>query len=201
MTPIQWLARWGITGDELNEVLTANPSLRGVTIGYLAEFKLRKLLEGDPRLSGVKKYDDHDRTRKHDLVVIYEGEEITFEAKSLQTTTVRETAGGWTGKAQVDASDRRGVIFQDGSAVQTTCLLRGGFDVLAVNLFAFGDQWRWGFARNTALPASPYKKYTDYQRRALLASSVSVFWPLQPPFAPDPFGLMDEIVRERASQK
>jgi hypothetical protein len=45
----------------------------------------------------------------------------------------------WQGKAQVDASDSRTISLPDGSTMKTTCLLRGEFDILAVNCFAFGE--------------------------------------------------------------
>ena len=58
-----------------------------MTVGYLAEYKLRKLLVADPRVSALRKYDDHDRRRKSDVAFLYKGHEITVEAKSLQTKT------------------------------------------------------------------------------------------------------------------
>ena len=50
---------------------------------------------------------------------------------------IEKTAEGWKGKAQVDASDRREVVLPDNSRVTTTCLLKGEFDILAINVFAF----------------------------------------------------------------
>ena len=39
--------------------------------------------------------------------------------------------------------------------------------------------------------------YTDYQRRHLLATMVSVTWPPEPPFYDEPWGLLREIGEER----
>lgn len=47
------------------------------------------------------------------------------------------------------------------------------------------------------LPTSSYRKYTDYQRRHLLATLVNVSWPPQPPFLEEPFTLMNEIIQNR----
>ncbi len=191
------LDRWDITAEELTEVIDLNPSLRGMILGYLAELKLERLWLSGEEVSNVVKYDDHDREKKGDRMVRYKGHEFIFESKSLQTGTIRKTDDGWTGKAQVDASDRREVVLPDGSTVMTTCLLRGEFDVLAVSVFAFDGIWRFVFAKNADLPASSFRKYSEYQRRHLLATLVAVRWPPEPPFHEEPFTLMNEIIQNR----
>jgi len=56
------LQRWGITAAELTEIVAANPSMRGLMVGYVAEYKLRKMFfESDTRVENLTKYDDHDR--------------------------------------------------------------------------------------------------------------------------------------------
>ena len=191
------LQDWGITLDDLNVVLAERPSIRGILIGFLSEYKLQQTVFSDSRIHRLVRYDDHDRTRPADFSFDYQGETITVEVKSLQTRSVRADNGGFTGRCQVDASDRRTVTFPDGSTLATTCLLAGKFDILAVNLFEFGQQWRFGFIRNQDLPRSRHKAYTPYQQQHLLATSVPVTWPLTPPFREDPFELLREIVRER----
>lgn len=188
------LARWNFSDGELTQLIDNNPSLRGMVLGYMAEMKLDRLWLSDPRFSEVTKHDDHDRGHHNDLVVVYRDREFTLESKSLQTSTVQRTPEGWVGRAQVDASDRREVALPDGSTVTTTCLLRGEFDILAVNLFAFGDEWRFSFAKNSDLPGSRYSRYTEYQRQHLLATMVDVSWPPQPPFRADLFALLDEMI-------
>lgn len=175
------LQRWDVTVEELTQVVDQNPSLRGMILGYLAELKLEKLWLRHEGITDVSKHDDHDRKKKGDRVVLYKGKEFIFESKSLQTNSIRKTERGWIGKAQVDASDRRLVTLLDGTEVNTTCLLRNEFDVLAVNIFAFDEQWGFVFAKNRDLPFSRYKGYTEYQRRHLLATLVTVHWPPEPP--------------------
>ena len=188
------LDRWDFTVEELTQLIDGNPSLRGMVLGYLAELKLERLWLSDSRFSEVFKHDDHDRRHRGDRVAVYRGREFTIESKSLQTATVQMAGEGWIGRAQVDASDRREVTLPDGSTVTTTCLLRGEFDVLAVNLFSFGDEWRFSFARNSDLPASRYSRYNEFQRQHLLATMVEVSWPPQPPFRADLFELLDEMM-------
>ena len=191
------LERWDITADELTEVIDRNPSLRGMILGYLAEMKLEQIWLSGQDISNVVKHDDHDRGKKGDRVVVYKGREFVFESKSLQTATINRSNAGWTGRAQVDASDRREVTLPDGTTVNTTCLLKGEFDILAVNVFAFEGKWRFVFAKNADLPTSSFRRYTDYQRQHLLATLVTVSWPPEPPFFAEPFTLMNEIIQNR----
>jgi len=166
-------------------------------LGDLAELKLEKLwLSGDD-VSEVVKHDDHDRKKKGDRVIRYKGQEFIFESKSLQSAMIEKTKEGWLGKAQVDASDRREVVLPDNSRVTTTCLLKGEFDILAVNVFAFAEKWRFVFAKNSDLPTSSYRRYTPYQCQHLLATLVTVHWPPKPPFSDEPFTLMNEIIQKR----
>ena len=101
------LQKWYITIEELTDIVDQNPSLRGMILGYLAEMKLEKMWLQRTDVSGISKHDDHDRRKKGDRVVMYKGKQFVFEAKSLQTNTIRRADGGWVGKAQVDASDQK----------------------------------------------------------------------------------------------
>ena len=188
---------WGITIDELNAVLAERPSVRGILIGFLSEYKLQSTVFQDARIHRLRRYDDHDRSRPADFSFTYQAAYVTVEVKSLQSHSVRNLNGGFEGRCQVDASDKREVTFPDGSTLATTCLLAGGFDVLAINLFEFRQQWEFAFIRNADLPRSRYHRYTAYQREHLLATSVPVEWPLRPPFYDNPFPILDAIRRER----
>ena len=191
------LDRWNISIEELTDLVDENPSLRGIMLGYAAEHKFREFVQDHPHISGTKKYDDHDRKRKSDRVITYKGEDFSIEVKSLQTNSVQKIAGGWKGRAQVDGSDRRVIDFPDGSQLNTTLLLRGHFDILAVNCFAFENKWRFVFALNRNLPISTWRKYTEAQRLQLIASLVPVTWPPEPPFVADPFPLVEALYLER----
>jgi len=192
-----------ISLDELTQVVRQNPSLYGMLLGYAAEMKLEKMwFAGKPAVSGIQKYDDHDRTRKGDRVVTYKGVSIKVECKSLQTNMIENLGEGrFRGKVQCDASDRRTIRLPDGSTITTTCLRVGEFDILAANLFAFEKTWKFVFALNQDLPRTSYRKYTAKQQKYLLASLVPVSWPPEPPFHDEPFSLMDRIVKERSKAR
>lgn len=191
------LEEWGLTPSELNEILASRPSLRGILIGFVAEYKLPKMWFSDERIVALERYDNHDRTRPGDFGFFYRGAPISVQVKSLQSNSVRRTETGYTGSFQCDASDRRPVRLPNGQTVETTCLLAGGFDLVAVNLFEFGQVWRFAFAKNTDLPRTRSTKYKSKQRQYLLATSVKVTWPLQRPFRDEPFSLLDEMVRQK----
>jgi hypothetical protein len=195
------LDRWHITADELTQVVDQNPSLRGFLLGYIAEYQLKKLLLSDTRITNIHKFDDHDRSRgkKNDLCITYKNLDFTIEVKSLQTASVRTDNGIYRGNFQCDASDSRTIPLPNGERIKTTCLEVGGFDIVAVNLFAFQHQWHFGFALNIDLPRSTHKEYTPEQRQYLLATSMKITWPMQPPFVTDPSLLLDRLIAERAS--
>lgn len=85
----------------------------------------------------------------------------------------------------------------DGSSLTTTNLLAGEFDLLAINIFAFHERWEFLFAKNSDLPRSKYRNYTPEQRAHLLATSVPVTYPPEPPLYAEPYALLDEIIGER----
>lgn len=87
------LDKWGISTPELSALVHENPSLRGILLGYVAELKFRQPIEKHPDISGTRKYDDHDRSRKSDRVIVYKGREFTVEVKSLQTNQIKKRDG------------------------------------------------------------------------------------------------------------
>ena len=118
-------------------------------LGYVAEKVFHDTFLEHPEISEKGKDDDHDRKKKGDRRIVYKGKILTIEVKSLQTAMARRTGPNeWTGKAQVDGSDRRIIKFPDGTELNTTLLLKGEFDLLAVNCFAFGEEWKFAFAKN-----------------------------------------------------
>jgi hypothetical protein len=190
-----------ITAEELDEVVLTNPSLRGFILGYMAEYKLKKQLGKDERYSKLVKYDNHDRKRKGDLNFFYKELECSIEVKSIQTNSLRQKGEEHSATFQCDGSDRRDVILPNHKKVNTTCLLVGEFDLVAIPLFPFIKEWKYAFAKNEDLPRTKSKKYTKDQCEYLLATSVPISWPLKPPFVLDPIPLLDQIVEDRKSKK
>ena len=193
------LEELGLAIGELTELIHSNPSLRGMVVGYAAEQKLRVYLQSRDEITYVGKPDDHDRQNKGDHVIQYRGHRLTIEIKSLQTRMVTRDGDVWRGRAQVDASDRRTVILADGSALETTLLKVGEFDVLAVNCFAFGQGWNFVFAKNEDLPRSRYRNYTDEVRSQLIASLVPVSWPPESPFNANLLAVLDSLIDDRGA--
>lgn len=196
--PDSILERWGVSEEQLTELVDNNPSLRGMMLGYVAENKFHDLFLNHDEITEVGKDDDHNRKKKGDRFISYKGKKFVIEVKSLQTAMCKQLGDDeWVGKSQVDGSDRRIVKFPDGSELNTTLLLKGEFDILAVNCFAFGERWRFAFAKNKDLPSSTFKKYSEDQQQKLIASLVPVTWPPKPPFHEDPFALLDQLLQEK----
>lgn len=172
--PPNILERLYLSADNLTKLVDANPSLWGMLLGYVAEHKLQELWLSGSEVKYLGKSDDHDRSNKGDHIIEYQGEQFVIESKSLQSRMVQREGNTWYGKAQVDASDRRTVTLEDGTQLETTLLMVGEFDVLAVNCFAFEQEWNFVFAKNSDLPRSTYRKYPERVRGQLLASLVSV---------------------------
>lgn len=203
MNNVTVLEKYQLTEQELTLIVDENPSLRGMLLGYIGEYKLRALLLSNPQVTQLTKPDDHSRKKgaKNDITIEYRGYPFTVEVKSLQTNSIRQLPDGTLkATAQVDASDRRPVILRDGSRLETTCLLRGEFDLLAINTFQFQNQWEFGFILNRDLPSSRGRAYTQEQREQLLATSISLTHPLQDPYHLNPFDLLDILIAEKESQ-
>jgi len=194
------LEDWQVTRAELNEILSTRPSARGHLFGFVAEYKLTKMFFTDPRIQSLRRYDDHDRTRPGDFGFIYRGMPVNVSVKSLQTSSVKPISSTeYKGRCQCDASDKSEKTLPNGEKLKTTNLVVGGFDLLAVNIFHFGQKWRFAFAKNIDLPRSKGRMYTDTQRAYLLATSIPMTWPLAAPFHDEPFTPLDEIVAARAA--
>lgn len=197
------LEKWEMSLSHFENLILDNPSLRGFLIGYLAEAKVKEFFSKEKRITAYTKYDDHDRTNKHDLVITYKGKNYSFEIKSLQTATVKSSKGKlfqdveFEARFQCDASDKRKIKFKNGQVIETTCLQYGEFDIIAINLFAFRGKWEFAFALNRDLPNSEYKKYPEEIRKKLIKSIIPISLPIQPPFVSDPFLLLDRLHEER----
>lgn len=188
---------WKVTPGVLTNIVNQNPSLRGMLLGYVAEYKLQEILLSEEAIEYIGKPDDHDRTSKGDHIIEYQGQRFVIESKSLQSRMVEKDGDTWRGKAQVDASDRRSITLEDGTQVETTLLMVGEFDVLAVNCFAFEQEWNFVFSRNSDLPRSRYRGYSQQVRNQLIASLVSVSWPPEPPFTCDLIEVLEQLMVER----
>lgn len=191
------LEKWQITAEELTRIVEENPSLRGFMFGYVSEYKARSFFEGHENITRLKKYDDHDRSSKGDISFVYKGKEFKIEAKSLQTNSVIAVGSNqWKGKFQCDASDRREILLPNGHTINTTCLAVGEFDIVAVSLYAFGDKWRFAFAKNSDLPhpGNRSRNVSEEDREYLIKTLIDITWPLKPPFTEDVYSLLDSMV-------
>lgn len=194
--PLNW-----IDPASLIDIIHDNPSLRGFTYGYVAEQQFVAYLERELSVTEHSKDDDHQKT-KSDRTFVYNGRSFTVQLKSLQTHSIREVeTGTFRATVQNDASDRRKVRLPNGDQIETTCYVRGEYDILAVSIQPFVGKWNFAFKKNKDLQRSSYKRYTDTQREYLLATSEIIFYPLQPDsgWTTDLLNLLDDPDLGRAS--
>lgn len=126
-------------------------------------------------------HDDHDRSaNKSDRTITYQGRQYGIQLKSIQTNSIARNlvTGLLEACVQNDASDRRDVTLGDGRTVNTTCYVRGEYDILAVPLFPFTGTWEFAYKRNEDCAATVSSKYDAYERRFLLATTENISWPL-----------------------
>ena len=190
------LEHWGISISDFSKLVISNPSLKGMIVGYIAEFQLKKYLKNNNMLSGFRKDDDHDRNKKGDLVITYKHKEFILESKSLQTNSIKKEGDLFLGKFQCDASDKRQIYLQNEEVVNTTCLRFGEFDIIAVPLFGFTNKWDFAFALNSDLNPSKYKKYPTEIRKQLISSLQKITYPLQKPYTHDIIELLDTLLKK-----
>lgn len=201
---VGFLSDWDLSYEEIDELLTKNPSLRSFVMGYTAELKCRRIhFDGRPFVSNITKYDDHDRLKKGDIAFDYKDYTFTVEVKSLQSNSLKPRRNGEVkANFQCDGSDSRIVHFADGTNLKTTSLLVGEFDILAVNLHAFYGDWKFVFADNRDLPTvrttrGAASRYTEYQMDLLLRSTMPMDNPPSAPYEDLPWGILDRLVAER----
>jgi|AntRauMinimDraft_2_1070382.scaffolds.fasta_scaffold00480_5 hypothetical protein len=192
-----WIDKLDVTNEDLNELLESNPSLRGMIMGYLAEIKLKDKWFNDDRITSIYKPDDHNRNIKADWVIEYNGYEYTIEVKSIQSNSIKTVEDSnkhfLKGKFQCDASDSRFIELENSENIKTTCLKKGQFDILAINLYPFTGNWDFAFAKNNDLPTTNYSKYDSNVQNQLLKGTMNISYPFCEPYYSNPYNLLDNI--------
>ena len=157
------------TPEELDAVITENPSLRGFLQGYLAEVALRKQLLQIPEVSSVEKIPDQ-ASEKGDLKIRYRDMDLTIEVKSVGTNTVKQDVlyDSWQGTVAVRSSDKKELEVEGVGRIRTSSIPRGGFDILAISCYAVSGKWEFMFMDNDNIP------YRDFSTPNLLKSSFTI---------------------------
>lgn len=168
----------------LVQLVKEKPSLRGMVLGNLAELLFEQHVPRNyPAIAAadIIGHDDHDRAvNKSDRTITFRGRKYTIQVKSVQTGSIKREVAvkRLCATVQNDGSDMRKVVFANGSDVTTTCYLRGQYDILAVPLFPFTGTDAFAYKKNEDCRLTQDGRYTDYQRRQLLATTEIITWPL-----------------------
>lgn len=159
--------------DQLKYMIDTNPSCRGLLTGYIAEQRLINDLKKIPEISSIEKIKDHSK-KKGDLLVTYLDKTFSVEVRCMDSNSLSLRKmlleGGVSGSVALGGSDS--VILPDGS--KSSCVKRGGFDVLAVCTITLTDTWDFYFIHNKYLPIS--NSYTDRLKTTMRVNTANTLF-------------------------
>jgi len=193
-----------IPPEELVSAIKRAPSLRGMILGYIAEEMFEKhILNKISSVTHIQKHDDHDRSvNKSDRDFRYKNRKYSIQLKSIQTNSIAwlEDCQKLVADVQNDASDRRGITLPNGNRVETTNYAIGDYDILAVPLFPFTADWTYAYKRNRDCRLTESKKYSEDDKRYLLATTERLYFPLTDEWTTDLLSLLDDTLGEAATE-
>jgi hypothetical protein len=164
---------------ELTSLIKEHPCVRGMVSGYIAEMKFRETIAKNSNICYCYKPKDHDRTEnKADLVCDYQGDTVSIQIKSIQTHSIKIKNGIYVASVQNDASDKRVIVLPNGEQINTTNYQIGEYDILAVPLFVFTNEWTFAYKLNQNCRKSKSSKYSSEQKKYLLATTENITYPL-----------------------
>lgn len=193
----------GMDSELFNELMNKKANVAAPVLGGFAELYFRdQHIDSNPNISAVNNPSDHDRSQKYDWIYQYKGHPIRVEVKSIQkgSESVEYTNMGekvHTGNTQLKNSDPIERTLPDGTVVSPINTKKGNFDILAVCLFRFENEWVFVFAKNEDLPETTSGEIPKDYHHLFLENPIPVQYPTGDLFTTDLEGLMDEIVQER----
>lgn len=170
-----------IPPEDLVSAIKRAPSLRGMILGYIAEEMFHRHVLLASHFSDVRKHDDHNREEnKADRDFLFNGRRVSVQLKSIQTNSIcwDTQANCLRAVVQNDGSDKRDVHLPNGETVSTTNYKVGDYDILVVPLFPFTGTWDFAYKLNRDCRKSVSPKYTDAQKKYLLATTEEITFPL-----------------------
>lgn len=143
----------GFSLADIQYLADNNPSLRGYLQGYLAELKLKSLLESFPGVGSIEKIPDCS-SDKGDFRVGYKGSTIVVESKSFRSYSRRTNTLTESWEASVDCKNpgSRVLEVEGRGQVRSSCIEERRFDVLAVCTWPVTGTWTFLFAPEAFLP-------------------------------------------------
>lgn len=214
------------TPDEVSEIANENPNMKGLMKGYVAEKKLKSSLKSTNKIFAISKIDDHDKKKGDLKFIyknyIHTSEAKSLVSRSVQVYDVHDEKWIWKkikreenpkykeylnkfedkyklkykGVVKCGASDKRKITLPNGNSLETSSLLIGEFDILAISLYEFSNTWKFVYCLNEDLERVTDKKYREEDRIYLLKTCFKITWPIKPPFVEDIDILLDKIQKD-----
>jgi hypothetical protein len=189
------LSSWDTTENEIAKLMDENSSLRGIVLGYVAEEKLKKIIESRTEVSSNHKPHDQNKSIRCDRIIVYKNTQFLIEVKSILTGSVKIDMNSHSGTAKTNYADKKELVFEDGSSCITSLAMRREFDILAINCYPMTGKWDFLFVPNQAIPSTDSNEYTEFQKSQLFTRTIDVCFPPKNNlhFA-NIFDLMDEML-------
>lgn len=148
----------GFSLADIQQLADETPNLRGYLQGYLAELRLKTLLEAVPEVQRVEKIPDSAPVYG-DFLVEYKGESLQVEAKSFRSRSEVFNPLSQSWEASVDCKNPGSRLLQvkGQGEVRATCIEEHRFDILAVCTQPVTGQWTFLFAPEVFLPRAENK--------------------------------------------
>lgn len=184
----------------IRSIIKETPSLRGIVLGYLAEYYFHDSIGKNKNIKNIKKHDDHDRlNNKMDREFLYKNKPVSVQVKSIQTNSIR-----WDEKKQCvlatvqnDASCKRTITLKNGEKICTTNYKVGDYDILAVPLFPFCSNNTFAYKLNRDCKRTSYKKYTKSQQKQLLSTTEHITFPLSKEWTTSIDKIIEKLLRKK----
>ncbi len=143
----------GFSLQDVQSLVDDNPYLRGYLQGYLAEARLRTLVESLPGVESVAKIPDAS-SAKGDLEVVFRGCQLSIESKSLSTGVLRKDVlnEAWEASVLCKNTDKREVYVEGLGDIRSVNLRKGEFDILSICTYPVTGRWEFVFLPNRFLP-------------------------------------------------
>lgn len=168
----------GFSLDDVQALADENPNLRGYLQGYLAELRLKALLESVPGVDRAEKIPDSSSLRG-DFLVEYHGTLLRVEAKSMRSRSevFNPLTQSWSASVDCKNPGSRLLKVEGRGEVRATCIEERRFDVLAVCTQPVTGEWSFLFAPEVFLPRAENRPgYLQGRFKVDPLSSPGFFW-------------------------
>lgn len=216
MNFIELAEKFQVSEDEFKDIISSvfsnNIHALAFFEGYNSEYVLEKKVHAVPGVTDVFKPGDNNLQVKGDLVATYKNVPLSIEVKNVRrkyndpsrrprvVQNLLETY--WVGTFCTRSSRSRKIKFSDGSEAQTYNVLRGRYDIIAVNVFQMTKKQEFVYCLEKNLPSTKHGNthLTPLQCDETLQSEIHVRWPPVEPWTDDLGSILEQAYQSSKQQ-